>query len=273
MKFTKIPEDTFQNLQLNAGILTKSFNPSTEVYEGLLGATTGDISFEATPTYEDFGEDINNCPKNTKELKKLTEWAVGLNGTFVTIDVNSAKTLIGAGDIAGNKVTPRNDVLEEDFEDIWWIGDYSDKNTGEHAGYCAVHMMNALNTGGFKITSTDKGKGKFDFAFEGHYSMNAQDVVPFELYIKSGGESAKGSINFNTHSITLEAEGTYTLRASVDPSDATITWTSGDASVATVADGVITAVGEGNTIIRGAITVNGVTYDDTCTVEVTEAEG
>ena len=103
--------------------------------------------------------------------------------------------------------------------------------------------------------------------------MDAQDTVPFEVYVKGGGESAKGSINFNTHSVNLKADGTYTLRVSVEPSDATITWTSGDDTVATVSNGVITAVGEGNTIIRGAITVNGVTYDDTCTVEVTESEG
>jgi hypothetical protein len=268
MKFTKIPEDTFQNLQLNAGILTKAFNPSTEVYEGLLGATTGDISFEATPTYEDFGEDINNCPKNTKELKKLTEWAVGLNGTFVTIDVNSAKTLIGAGDIAGNKVTPRNDVLEDDFEDIWWIGDYSDKNTGEHAGYCAVHMMNALNTGGFKITSTDKGKGKFDFAFEGHYSMNAQDTVPFEIYVKQGSGESSPFIYLNTHSIELDDGDSFTFSIEKNPADAVVSWASDDSSVASVANGVVTAEGAGNAIITASITVDGVTYNDTCTVVV-----
>ena len=71
MKFTKIPEDTFKKLQMNAGILTDTFTPSTGVIGNLLGATTGGNSFAATPEYEDFGEDIDNCPKNTKELKKL----------------------------------------------------------------------------------------------------------------------------------------------------------------------------------------------------------
>jgi hypothetical protein len=68
VKFTKIPEDTFKNIQLNAGILVKNFNPSTQVITGLMGATTGGISFTATPNFEDFGEDIDNCPKNSKEL-------------------------------------------------------------------------------------------------------------------------------------------------------------------------------------------------------------
>ena len=29
MKFTKIPETTFKNLQLNAGVLLSTFNPET----------------------------------------------------------------------------------------------------------------------------------------------------------------------------------------------------------------------------------------------------
>lgn len=273
MKFTRIPEDTFKNLQMNAGILVKDFDPATQEYGELLGATTGGISFGATPTYEDFGEDIDNCPKNTKELKKLTEWAVTLSGTFVTIDKDTAKTLIGAGDVEGDKITPRNDILSTDFEDIWWIGDYSDNNTGANAGYCAVHMINALNTGGFQITSSDKNKGQFAFSFEGHYSMDAQDTVPFEVFIKRGGEGTKVSILFNTHSIEVEAGDDVTIRASVVPADAVVTWESDDTEVATVSDGVVTGVGEGNTIITGTITVEGVSYNDTCTVVVTETEG
>lgn len=272
MNYTRIPEDTFKNLQMNAGILTRSFDPATKQIGEIIGATTGGIQFTATPTFEDFGEDIDNCPKNTKELKKLTAWEVSLSGTFVTINKDTAKTLIGAGDIAGIKVTPRNDVLSTDFDDIWWIGDYSDVNTGENAGFCAVHMLNALNTGGLQITTTDKGKGNFAFNFEGHYSMNAQTVVPFEVYIQNGN-GEEGSISFNKHSLTIEAGDEYTIEANVFPADAVVTWTSGSDSVATVSDGVVTGVAEGNTIIRGYITVDGVIYDDTCTVVVTETEG
>ena len=46
--------------------------------------------------------------------------------------------------------------------------------------------MNALNTGGFKIKSSDKAKGQFDFEFTGHYSMDKPDTVPFEIYVKAG---------------------------------------------------------------------------------------
>nr|DAW02705.1 MAG TPA: major tail protein [Caudoviricetes sp.] len=66
MKFTKIPSDTFQKLQLNAGILATEFTPATgEVGpDSQIGATTGGINFTAAPTYSDMGENIDNCPKN-----------------------------------------------------------------------------------------------------------------------------------------------------------------------------------------------------------------
>ena len=193
MKFTQIPSDTFKKLQLNAGVLATEFEPATGTLTAtnVIGATTGGISFEATPEFEDFGEDIDNCPKNTMELKKLTSWEVILSGTFVTMDTAVAKSMTGAADIDGSdptKVVPRNDVdVEKDFSDIWFVGDYSDENTGESAGFIAIRVINALSTGGFKLQTTDKGKGNFEFEYTGHYSMSAQDTVPFEVYVKAGG--------------------------------------------------------------------------------------
>ena len=191
MKYTKIPETTFQNIQLNAGVLLSSFNPSSATVSGeaIIGATTGGINFTATPTYIDFGEDIDNCPKNMKELKKLDSWEAKCSGTFVTIDTAVAKSLIGAADIGTSdttKVTPRNDLAQSDFDDIWIVGDYSDKNGDTNGGFIAIHMMNALSTGGFQIKTEDKAKGQFAFEYTAHYSMSAQGTVPFEVYVKAG---------------------------------------------------------------------------------------
>ena len=191
MKYTKIPETTFQNIQLNAGVLLSSFTPSSATVsdEAIIGATTGGINFTATPTYIDFGEDIDNCPKNMKELKKLDSWEAKCSGTFVTIDTAVAKSLIGAADIGTSdttKVTPRNDLAQSDFDDIWIVGDYSDKNGDTNGGFIAIHMMNALSTGGFQIKTEDKAKGQFAFEYTAHYSMSAQGTVPFEVYVKAG---------------------------------------------------------------------------------------
>ena len=188
MKYTKVPETTFQNIQLNAGILLKTFEPSTATVEptNILGATSGGINFTATPTFTDFGEDIDNCAKNMKELKKLDSWEIMMSGTYVTVTPDLAKSLIGAADVASEKITPRNDVLDKDFTDLWFVGDYSDKNGETNGGFCAVHMMNALSTGGFQIQTSDKAKGQLAFQYTAHYSMDAQETVPFEVYIKAG---------------------------------------------------------------------------------------
>ena len=195
MKFTKIPSDAFQKLQINAGILTTDFTPATGTIgeAGQIGATTGGVNFTATPTYSDFGEDIDNCPKNMKELKRLDSWEVKMTGTFVNADTAIAKRLCGAADIGTpdtTKVTPRNDLKDADFADIWLVGDYSDKNGETNGGFIAIKLLNALSTGGFQLQTADKAKGQFAFEFTGHYSMSAQDTVPFEIYIKAGTAEA-----------------------------------------------------------------------------------
>ena len=188
MKYTKIPETTFQNIQLNAGVLLSAFDPGTAevANESIIGATTGGVNFTATPTFSDYGDDIDNCPKNMKELKKLDSWEISMSGTYVTVDANAVKGLVGAADVSGNKITPRNDLKLTDFTDVWWVGDYSDQNGDTSGGFVAIHMMNVLSTGGFAVQSSNNGKGNFAFTYTAHYSMSAQDTVPFEVYVKAG---------------------------------------------------------------------------------------
>lgn len=187
-KFTKIPETAFQEIQLNAGVLLSTFEPTTGTMapENLLGATSGGINFTAAPSFMDFGEDIDNCPKNMKELKKLDTWEIKMSGTYVTVSPELVKSLIGAADVAAEKITPRNDLTDADFTDIWFVGDYSDKNGETNGGFVAIHMMNALSTAGFAIQTSDKAKGQFAFEYTAHYSMDAQETVPFEVYVKAG---------------------------------------------------------------------------------------
>lgn len=192
MKFTQIPKNTFKNLQMGAGVLLKDFDPEqgTLTADGIVGATSGGVNFTAVPTYSDLGEDIDNCPKNMKELKRVDSWEVKMSGTFVTVTPATAAMLTGPADVDGNKATPRNDLKASDFTDLWWVGDYSEVNEdgtkAGKAGFVAVHMMNSLSTGGFAIQSGDKTKGQFAFEFTGHYSMDAPDTVPFEIYVKAG---------------------------------------------------------------------------------------
>ena len=190
-KFTRIPEDTFQRLQINSGILCKNFVPTSGTVEDtdIIGASTGGITFSASPTFSDFGSDIDNCPKNSKELKRLDDVTAKVSGTLLTMDTASAKMLMAAADIGTSDttvVTPRLDLLPSDFSDIWIVGDYSDKNGETNGGYIAIKLLNALSTGGFQMKTSDKSKGQFSFEFTAHYSLANQNKVPYELYIKAG---------------------------------------------------------------------------------------
>ena len=147
MKFTQIPQDTFKELVLNAGVLLSAFSPDTaEVGKGaIIGATSGGLTFAATPSFSDFGEDIDNCPKNTKELKRLESGEVKLSGTFVSVNAANAKSMVAAADEAAGKITPRNDIATEDFKDIWLVADYSDKNGAKKGGFSPAPKLIRLN--------------------------------------------------------------------------------------------------------------------------------
>ena len=273
MKYTKIPTTTFSTIQLNAGIIADSFTPEDGEVGNILGATTGGINFTTSPSFKDFGESIDNCQKNTKELKRLDTVDVKMSGTFITITAGLAKKLMAAGDIDADDVThiiPRVDLTSADFSDIWWIGDYSNVNTGASAGFIAIKLINALSTGGFQLQSTDKDKGQFAFEFTGHFSINDPDTVPYEIYIAGEGATTPNVV-IDKHSVTIEKDDTVTLHATTIPAGATVTWASSATGKASVTSaGVVTGVAAGSAIITASITQDGVTYNDTCTVVVTE---
>lgn len=57
-KFTVIPQDTFEGMQLDAGVLLKKFTPATPTEpadEDIICATTGGINVSSVPTYSDMG--------------------------------------------------------------------------------------------------------------------------------------------------------------------------------------------------------------------------
>lgn len=191
MKFTKVKADLFKNIQINAGIICKEFVPSTGVVTGILSATSGGITFASNPTYTDFFEDVDNLPPNTKQGKRITAWDPALSGTMLEVNAANVKSRLGAADteaVTGasgvTKITPRAELKEEDFGDIWLVGDYSDKNTGNDAGFIAIHLMNALNTVGFQLQTGKNAKGQSTFEYHGHYDVADDDQTPpFEIYV------------------------------------------------------------------------------------------
>lgn len=181
-KFTVIPQDTFDGLQLDAGVLLNTFNPATPTApadEDIICATTGGITVACVPTFSDLGEDVDNVPVNMKELKHLDSWECTLSTTSLGTSPELIKMALGCADIDGTdetKIVPRADLKQTDFSDIWWVGDRAD------GGMVAVQLKNALSTGGFSLQTTKNGKGQIALTITGHVSINAQKEVPMVFY-------------------------------------------------------------------------------------------
>lgn len=191
MKFTQVRADTFETVQINAAIILNAFTPATGTYEktAIIGATTGGSQFNSNPEFADFGEDVDNVPPNTKQLKRVQSYDPTLTTNFVAMDTPLGKKLIAAADIDSqnaNHIIPRASLSTADFGDIWIVGDYSDKNGATNGGFIAIHIKNALNLGGFQWQTGKNEKGQFAAEFHGHYDIENIDDQPFDIYIKAG---------------------------------------------------------------------------------------
>lgn len=226
--YTKIPESTFEELQLDAGVLLSSFDPSSPTIadNAIITATTGGVQIQVTPTYSDIGSDVDNCPENTRELKHLDGWAVSLSTTALNMSTDFIKLSLGAAESSGatysastdttvqsgktyytrsgtspnyvyaavssptgnpstsnyyeltspGKITPRRNLSQSDFSNLWWVGDRAD------GGFVAAKLINALSTGGLSLQTSKNSKGQTSLTITCHPSITAQDVVPIEFY-------------------------------------------------------------------------------------------
>lgn len=221
-KFTVIPQSTFEEMQMDAGVLLSSFNPSNPQAPDdadIICATTGGINATCTAEYSDLGEDVDNCPNNMKELKHLDGWTCSLAFTSLGTSPASIRLALGAADInaESGKITPRRDLEQDDFTDIWWVGDRAD------GGMVAIRLINALSTEGFSLQTTKAGKGQTSVTLTGHVSINAQNVVPMEFYSADGdgldalritsfgGASGKTAITVSGHTLASGESYKYKL--------------------------------------------------------------
>lgn len=181
-KFTRIPADTFEQIQTNAGILLYNFDPSTPDTvkdEDIICPTTGGVTARCVPTYSDQGEDVDNCPANLLELKQVDSWDCGLEFTSLGTSPKSIRLALGAADIDSNDPThiiPRRNLKVSDASDVWWVGDRAD------GGMVAVCVRKALSTSGFSLKTTKNGKGNTSVNLTGHVTVETQDQVPMEFW-------------------------------------------------------------------------------------------
>lgn len=97
--------------------------------------------------------------------------------------------------------------------------------------------------------------------------MSTQNAVVFIV-------STEPSVTLDKNQLTLKVGDTYTLKTVTYPAGETVTFSASDSgSYASVnsSTGVVTGVAEGDATITATITVNGVSYTDTCEVTVEAA--
>lgn len=97
--------------------------------------------------------------------------------------------------------------------------------------------------------------------------MSTQNAVVFIV-------STEPSVTLDKNQLTLKVGDTYTLQAVTYPTGETVTFSASDSGTyASVnsSSGKVTAVAEGEATITATITVNGVSYTDTCAVTVEAA--
>ncbi len=257
-KFTVIPQDTFQGLQLDAGVVLTQFDPTAPAVldEAIVCATTGGINITCQPTYSDLGEDVDNCPVNMKELKHLDSWACGMSFTSIATNPRSIRLALGAADIEAvtGAIKPRRNLKQDDFADLWWVGDRAD------GGCVAVQLKNALSTAGFTLQTTKAGKGQVSVELTGHVSLADQNTMPMVIY------SLDASENPNTFSVTQTLTNvTSSFSANTVNEGETLT-----AELTADSGYAISSV----SVYVGGVDVTATVYDDsTDTVTITSVSG
>lgn len=199
---TALRSETFQNLQLNAGIVLANFSLATIATaddlsdaiaaklqtpdETMLGATRGGGSFVVTKEIRE--PDIDGRRYSFKGGRFVDSADARLTTTLVEITPgNIVKTLAAGTAVTSGKkttITMHTAIQDEDYlTNIVWVGDLADGRL------VAIELLNALNTGDFTFTYTDKGEGTLAVEFHAHQEhVEDYDVAPFKVIFFDAGE-------------------------------------------------------------------------------------
>jgi hypothetical protein len=189
--FAQLPEDLYKHLTVTSGVVLGAFDPTGEldretVKSNILFATDGGVNPVFTYTYKDLAEGIDNCPTNTMELMRVDSVSAVMSGTAKTITTETLPRFLAHADVSGVdivEITPRKIIEMSDFKSYWHVCPYGVD------GFIAIHLKNALNTGGFNWQTVNNDKGSFPFTFTGFSSLENPDEIPFKIYVKESSSA------------------------------------------------------------------------------------
>lgn len=197
---TPLRAETFQNLQLNAGIFLKEFDYSnitdaaglkaaikSAINAGtkLLGATRGGGSFVATRETRDPEADGKRYPIKGGTFVDSVD--ARLSTTMIEITPDAFAVALGAVNVAtsGNvtTITMKTPIGDDDYiSNLCWVGDLAD------GSYVIIDLQNALNTADVNFTFVDKGEGTLPVEFHAYQdAVDDYDYAPFKIvFIEPG---------------------------------------------------------------------------------------
>ena len=195
---TALRQETFENLQLNAGIFVKNVDYSGIANAGalktaiqaavagtsgaigtIIGATRGGGSF--TVTREMRQPEVDGRRYGFVGDTFVDSVEAQLSTTLIEITPQNLVDAFGSADITGSSpkqtIKLRTAIDTDDYlTNICWIGDIADGR------YVLICLKNALNQADITLTWTDKGEGTLPVEFHAKQAnVDDYDEAPFEI--------------------------------------------------------------------------------------------
>lgn len=179
---TGLSAESFDNMQLGAGILLRNFVYSTATDASalatlistakgtpgkILGATINGGTFSCRPTMRQIEADGVRGPFVGSKVTDM--WDARLSATVKEITPDNLKDSFATADVTTTgKVTTisiRTEIKDADYlSNIVWVGERKD------GVLMLIEIYNALNTNGCSFNFRDKGEGTLALEYQAHYS-------------------------------------------------------------------------------------------------------
>lgn len=189
-----IRTETFENLQLNAGIFIKNLNMTSiadatalktaiaaaiTAGTNILGATRGGGSFVARREMRTPEVDGMRYPFKGSDFIDSIEAHLATTLIEITPEVVALGLATVEKTVSGKRTTIKmhTAVKPEDYVDsITWFGDLADGRL------IAITLFNALNLSDFNLTFTDKGEGTLPVELHARQdNVLSYDYAPFQI--------------------------------------------------------------------------------------------
>lgn len=250
----KIIDYTYEILEANAGTITLKYTPVGAVKyiyaiaNGEIG-TAYPVAVAADATHFAINDNVITVP-------------TGATGKFYVEYTYETEDAIAVKNLSSNFPDAGSVIIYAYFRD----------KCNENTIYSGkiICPKAKLNPESVELALTSTGKHSFEFNMMKDYCAEEGEDELFTIIVANEQAPQTPSIHLSETAINIVGTGTKTLTVTKVPSNATVTWISSDADVCTVTDaGVVAGVAAGNAAVMAVITVNGVSYTATCSVNVT----